>query len=123
MNRARLFAALFLVVLAVSEQASAQRGNDGSAIVVGPAEMVPDLAQLVGRQHARQAIEPAADRGFLADGLTQVLDEDRLPATLAASQQAAIAAARARVLHEYVAVARELEAASPEFLERTAGER
>ena len=53
----------------------------------------------------------------------QVLDEDRLPATLAASQQAAIAAARARVLHEYAAVARELEAASPEFLERTAGER
>jgi predicted RNA-binding protein associated with RNAse of E/G family len=53
----------------------------------------------------------------------QVLDEDRLPATLAAWQQAAIAAARARVLHEYAAVARELEVASPEFLAHTAGER
>jgi len=33
MNRARLFAALFLVVLAVSEQASAQRGNDFDSLL------------------------------------------------------------------------------------------
>ncbi|HEV3026776.1 MAG TPA: DUF402 domain-containing protein, partial [Planctomycetota bacterium] len=53
----------------------------------------------------------------------QVLDEDRLPPTLPASQQEAIAAARARVLHEYAAVARELGAASPEYLEHSAKER
>ena len=53
----------------------------------------------------------------------QVLDEDRLPATLAASQHAAIAAARARVLREYADVAREVQAASPSYLERPPGER
>lgn len=51
----------------------------------------------------------------------QILDEDRLPVQLAASQRAAIAAARARVLREYAAVARETEAASRAFLARPAG--
>jgi hypothetical protein len=53
----------------------------------------------------------------------RVLDEDRLPATLAASQQVAIAAARARVLREYAAVARELGASSPALLKHPAEER
>jgi uncharacterized protein len=48
----------------------------------------------------------------------RVLDEDRLPATLTASRHAAIAAARARVLREYAAVAREVQATSPGFLAR-----
>ncbi len=46
----------------------------------------------------------------------QVLDEDRLPAQLAIAQRAAIEDARARVLREYAAVAREVEIASREFL-------
>jgi uncharacterized protein len=53
----------------------------------------------------------------------QILDEDRLPPQLAASQRAAIASARARVLRECAAVAREVEAASRAFLARPAGER
>ena len=53
----------------------------------------------------------------------QVLDEDRLPAALEAPQRAAIAAARARVLREYAGVVREVEAASPAFLARSAGGR
>jgi uncharacterized protein len=50
------------------------------------------------------------------DFRARVLDEDRLPADLPASQRAAIAAGRARVLEEYTTVAREVEAASREFL-------
>lgn len=53
----------------------------------------------------------------------QILDEDRLPIALAASQRAAIASARARVLRECSAVAHEVEAASLAFLARAAGER
>ena len=53
----------------------------------------------------------------------RVLDEDRLPATLAASRQAAIAAARARVLREYAAVAREVQDTSPGFLRHPSEER
>ncbi len=53
----------------------------------------------------------------------RVLDEDRLPASLAASRHAAIAAARARVLREYAAVAREVQATSPGYLARPPEER
>ena len=53
----------------------------------------------------------------------QVLDEDRLPGGLEEPQRAAIAAAKARVLREYPGVVREVEAASPAFLARSAGGR
>jgi predicted RNA-binding protein associated with RNAse of E/G family len=53
----------------------------------------------------------------------QVLDEDRLPTQLAASRRAEIETARRRILDEYVAVTREVEAASREFLARPASER
>jgi predicted RNA-binding protein associated with RNAse of E/G family len=46
----------------------------------------------------------------------QVLDEDRLPANLPAAQRAAISDARGRVLREFRAVTREVEAASRGFL-------
>lgn len=53
----------------------------------------------------------------------QVLDEDRLPADLAAPRRAKIAAARSRILDEHAAVAREVEVASRGFLARPARER
>lgn len=56
-----------------------------------------------------------------ADLQVQILDEDRLPATLAAPQRAAISVAQARVLREYEAVTREVETASRAFLARRAG--
>jgi predicted RNA-binding protein associated with RNAse of E/G family len=48
----------------------------------------------------------------------QVLDEDRLPAGLAAERRAEIASARARVLAECAQVVRELEMTSPGLLAR-----
>jgi uncharacterized protein len=53
----------------------------------------------------------------------QVLDEERLPADLAASRRAEIAAARRRILDDHGAVTHEIEAASRAFLARPAGER
>ncbi len=57
------------------------------------------------------------------DGRVQVLDEERLPADLAASRRAEIAAARRRILDDHRAVTREVEAASSGVLARPARER
>jgi len=49
------------------------------------------------------------------DHRVQVLDEDRLPAALAADRRAEIAAAQARVLADQTAVVSEIESASRAF--------
>ena len=49
------------------------------------------------------------------DQRVQVLDEDRLPAALAADRRAEIAAAQARVLADQTAVVAEIERASRAF--------
>jgi uncharacterized protein len=53
----------------------------------------------------------------------RVLDEERLPADLAASRRAEIAAARRRILDDQGTVTREVEVASRGFLARPARER
>ena len=57
------------------------------------------------------------------DRKVQVLDEERLPGDLAASRRAEIAAARRRILNDYRAVTREVEAASSGVLARPTRER
>ena len=72
----------------------------------GPAEIAPDRVTWEDLE---------VDVLVTPDHRVQVLDEDRLPAVLAAERRAEIAAAQARVLADQTAVVAEIERASRAF--------